>query len=160
MSSHRRPYLLVLVALIFVLPGRVRGQDVSGTWISEVPVRVANHGGTEHVEETAKVTLVLDQQGDAVTATWQMDALPDNPTPPAARTLAGVVRDGRLILTDTTEAMIQRNGELPFGVTMIQTFELTLEGDRLAGQQSAVSEDGTISSMPQPFVATRATGPR
>lgn len=155
MSSHHRRVLLAVCALaIFVSPRPVRGQELTGTWTSEVPVRVAATNGSEQVEQTATVTLSLQQHGDSVHGTWQMSPLPDRPNPPA-RQLRGVVHDGRIVLTDTTEAMIRRNGEPPSSVTMINTLELRLDGDRLSGTQSARSADGMVSTQPRAFTATR-----
>ena len=154
MPSHRRTLLLLLSVAIFVSPRPVKGQDVSGTWVTEVPVRVSNQGGSETVEQSATVTITLAQEGERVYGTWQMSPQPDRPDPPA-RSLHGILRDGRVILTDTAEAMVRRGGELPTTVTMVNTMELTLDGDRLVGHQSARSTDGAITSDPRPISATR-----
>jgi hypothetical protein len=155
MPAHRRPLFLLLFVALFAFPKPVRGQDVSGTWVAEVPVRVANHGGADHVEQTATVTITLAQDGEVIHGTWQMAALPDLPEP-EVRPLHGVLRDGAVVLTDTVQAMVRRGNELPTPITMVNTIELRLEGDRLTGHQSARSTDGMINSQPRPITATRA----
>ena len=155
MSSYRRLAFALIAAAIFVAPKPVRGQDFSGTYTTEIPVRIENHGGSESVSETATATITLTQTGETVTGTWQMEALPDRPSP-APRTLSGSVQNGKLILTDTMEAQIRRGGELPMTVQMINTMELTLDGENLTGTQFARSADGSISASPRPINATRA----
>jgi hypothetical protein len=154
MSLHRRLPYVALALAIFILPRGAQGQDVSGTWTTEVPVRIDRTGGTETVAETATVTITLHQEGENVHGTWQMSALPDRPNP-TPRQLTGTMRDGRLTLSDTSTAQVRRGGELPMDVQMINTIELTLNGDQLVGSQSARSVDGSISSNPRPMTATR-----
>jgi len=156
MSPQRRLMLALAAVAIFVSPRPVKGQDVSGTWMAEVPVRIGNSGGVENVEQTATVTLTLVQTGDVVEGTWQMSALPERPNP-QPRALRGTVQNGQVVITDTTTAQVQRGGELPTAVQMINTIELRLVGDQLTGTQSARSVDGMISSTPRPFTATRRT---
>jgi len=154
MSPQRRLVFALCAIFIFVSPHPVRGQDLSGSWSAEIPVRIGGGPGGETVEQTASVTLSLTQEGETVHATWQMAPLPDRPAP-EPRTLHGVLRGGQLVLTDTTEAMVRRGDEPPTPVTMINTIELTLEGDRLTGYQSARSDDGMITGQRRPFTATR-----
>ena len=155
MSSQRRFLFALAAAAIFVAPRPVRGQDVSGTWTTEVPVRVANHGGNEVVEQTATATITLSQRGDLVEGTYQLAPDADRPNPPA-RTLHGTARDGQVVLTDTMTAQVRRGGELPMEVQMVTTYELRMEGDQLTGTLSSRSTDGAISSQPRPFTATRS----
>ena len=156
MSSQRRILFALAAAVIFVSPRPVKGQDVSGTWTTEVPVRINNTNGMESVEQTATVTITLAQTGDVVEGTWQMSALPDRPAS-QPRTLRGTVRDGQIVLTDTTSAQVRRGNELPMDVQMVNTLELRVDGDQLTGTQTARSTDGMISATPRPFTATRAT---
>ena len=155
MVSHRRASFVALAAAILILPKGAYGQDFSGTYTSEIPVRIESQGGGETVTETATATITLTQSGETVHGTWQMNPLPDRPTPPV-REFHGLVRGGQLVLTDTTEAQVQRGDEPPMAVQMINTIEAKLEGDRLTGTQYARSADGMISAEPRPFLATRA----
>ena len=154
MASHRR-FTLALAAAIFISPGPVRGQDVSGTWTTEVPIQVQNMNGVETVTESATVRITLEQDGETVVGTWQMAPQPDRPNPPA-RQLSGTVRGAQLVLTDTSEAHVRRGNEPPMAVRMVNTIDVTLDGDRLTGTQSARSIDGAISGQARPFTATRA----
>lgn len=157
MSSHRRSYFAVAAAAaILILPKGAYGQDFSGTYTTEIPIRVEATGdGQEVVTETATATITLTQSGETVDATWQLGAMPDRPAPPA-RNMHGVVRGTQLVLTDTTEAQVRRGDELPVAVQMISTIEATLDGDLLSGTQYARSADGMISATPRPFTATRS----
>ena len=155
MSRHRLSFALTAAAAILILPKGAYGQDFSGTYTTEIPTRVEQRGGEESVAEVVTATITLAQSGEIVHGTWQMSPLPDRPAP-AARELHGIVRGAQLVLTDTMEAQIRRGGEAPITVAMINTIEVTLEGDRLTGTHHARSADGTISATPRPFTATRS----
>ena len=150
MPTLRRIGFVLLFIGIFVLPRQARAQDVSGTWTIDYPVRISNHGGVEHVDSTARVTLTLAQQGETVQATWEMEGAS------RTRTLHGTMRGGVLAMSDTIEATIQRGGSAPRDVRMASRLELRLDGDRLVGTQSAESLDGAISAAPRPIVALRS----
>lgn len=144
----------LIVLAILVGPKPVRGQDFSGTYTAEVPVRIENRDGVESVAETATATLTLRQNGQTVTGTWQVAPGPDRPSP-QPRAMHGTVHGGRLVLTDTTEAQVRRAGEVPVSVRMIHTMELSLDGDTLTGTQTSRSVDGTFTSLPRTLRATR-----
>ena len=150
MSSIRRAGVVLLFLAIFVLPRHARGQDVSGTWTIDYPVRMSNEGGVERVDSSATVTLTLAQDGETVHATWQMEGTP------RTRTLHGTVRDGLLTMSDTVDAMIRRNGEPPTDVRMVSRFDLRLDGERLVGTLSAASLDGSVSAAPRSITAARS----
>lgn len=155
MSSHHRLSFALAAAAILILPKGVYAQDFSGTYTTEVPTRVENRGGAESVSETVTATITLTQTGETVHGTWLMSPVPDRPAP-AARELHGVVRGEQLVLTDTIEAQIRRGGEAPVTMAMINTIEVTLDGDQLIGTIHARSADGTISATPRAFSATRS----
>ena len=154
MSSHRRVTFAVLAAALLLMPRPVRGQDVDGTWITEVPVRMSNENGQERVEETAVVTITLARHGEAIRGTWQLTS-PEGSPMPAPRALNGALRDGRLTLVDTTEAFIRRDDGPTMAVQMVNTIELSVEGDALTGWQSARSLDGEIETPRRAFSARR-----
>ena len=149
MSTLRRTGFVLLLA-IFVLPRGARGQDVSGSWTIDYPVRISNENGMQRVDSTALVTLTLAQEGESVHATWQLEGAP------TARTLHGTVRDGVVTFSDTTSAMIRRDDAPPMDIRMVSFFELRVDGDRLVGTQSARSVDGSVSASPRSIIATRA----
>ena len=153
--SNRRLTFALLGLAIFVAPRALGAQEIAGTWTTEVPVRVSSTNGAESVDQTATVTLTLEQHGSEIRGTWQMSPLPDRPNPPA-RQLHGTVDGAHVVLTDTTDAQVRRGGEAPITVQMINTLDLTLNGDELTGTQSARSIDGMINSTPRPITATRA----
>ena len=154
MSSRRLTFALLALA-VFVSPRALRGQEIAGTWTTEVPVRMSNTNGVETVDQVATVTITLEQHGAEVHGTWQLSPSADRPNPPA-RQLRGTIDGTHLVLTDTTEAQIRRGGEAPVTMQMINTLDLTLNGDQLTGTQSARSVDGMVSSSPRPLTATRA----
>lgn len=99
----------------FALPAMAEDQNVAGTWNGTVRVRQSNRGFAED-----EFTLVLKQDGQAVTGTW-------------SQKLGGTGRRGGRTSEDTPANGTLTGDKLSLKIGQQRSLEATINGDSMSG---------------------------
>jgi hypothetical protein len=145
---------LIIASLLTVAASSLEGQGVTGRWIAEFDRTVRSENGKVTTGNRAKARFVLRQKGDSVTGTMQLVDAPAGPGggAPTPRPLRGTISGNKVSLQSDAEARRSVNGEESVHkVTVL--YNLTLDGDKLAGTTVAQSSDMQMPA--RPFSARR-----
>lgn len=105
----------VMLATGFALPAMAEDQNVAGTWNGTVKVRQRNSVAED------EFTLVLKQDGQAVTGTW-------------SQKLGGTGRRGGRTSEDTPANGTLAGNKLSLKIGRQRWLESTVQGDSMSGQ--------------------------
>ena len=103
----------------FALPAMAEDQNVGGTWNGKVRVRQGNRGFAED-----DFTLVLKQDGQAVTGTW-------------SQKLGGTGARGGTTPGDTPANGTLAGDKLSLKIGQQRSFEATVNGDSMSGKTAS-----------------------
>lgn len=138
----------VVAAVLALLPGSLRAQDVSGKWLIEYVGRMRIENGIQSGEKV-QARLELAQQGDSVTGTW---TVLDGSQPSK---VAGTFKGNKLVLvSEPSEARANRNGEEQV-VRITRALDLTVTGTTLSGEMTL---EGGLRAMPPRGVTGKKEG--
>lgn len=144
--------ILVATATFIAGTSVAQAQSIAGNWDAEYPMRVRMENG-QLSSDKGKAALTITQKGDSVFGSWQ--AL-NTPIPSAARTIAGLFKDGKLTFeASPTEARVSNSMTGESVIKMRSYFEATIAGDSIVGTMRSRSEDRSIESPPMPWTAKR-----
>ena len=145
---------LALAALLTILARPVLAQStIAGTWIADFEHHLRNENG-EVSSEKGKARILFEVRGDSVFGTWTV--LSPAPAPGLTpRHLRGTFGGGRVrVVADPIDALVNVNGSVT-AVSMITTYEFTVNGDSLTGTAEIKAVDGSLPGMSRPFSAAR-----
>jgi hypothetical protein len=135
----KRLIVIAAAALLAVILGEpAEAQSaVAGTYAIEYPVRMMLNGEPAPNEVTARVKLVLEQKGDSVFGTWQLNEPRQGPTQQLRGTL-----DGKSVRLWTTSEAKLRGPDGERSVSMNEEYVITIEGDIVKGSITVHPPEG------------------
>lgn len=133
---HRSMKMMAVAAgLLLGAAGSAQGQEITGTYAWEMPVRVrAGSDGTSSGEGgSAQVKLVLEVRGDSVFGTYTVQPPPGqaDTVAPQAREIRGTISGNRVTWVMSTNGRVNINGNAR-ETTMLSTYIATIEGDDIS----------------------------
>lgn len=145
----KRITVLAAVATIAATP--LSAQGINGTWITEFERSIRNNDGQVSAGEKTKAKITLQQKGDSLFGTFEVQAAPGAPAA-TPRPLRGIVKGDKGTLLSEFEARRNINGEEAV-VKLSVTYDFTISTDKLEGTSTTKTPD--MDMPPRPFSAWR-----